>query len=652
MSPRSILPALAIVLFSMPTPASAAIILSEIQVAGKEASDEFVEVYNSGDESVSLSGWSLRRKSAGDTTAKGNSLKTFATGDTIPAHGYFLWASSGGVFKDHADATTGGGLSDNNSLALYDKTGILIDSLTWGTGHTLPYSPAQFGNPDESESFTRDQNSLTWSETKNPTATNAEGAVFEMKMDSAETGPSDYKILINEILPNPKEKGDEGEFIELYNPGDETVDLSGWEIHDASATGKYVFPGSAEILPLGYLVVTDQQFSLSLNNSNETLSLFDKEKRLVHRVHYEKTKEGVALNLVGSVLRGARKPTPGMANSDNADPTTKERVPKKGYRDFVIEFRARGKDKDGDTLKFTWDFGDGHKSYKENTSHRYKKSGRYEVKLVTDDSIDTTTETFKIKIEKYEAPSVRIVSFVPNPKGNDSDLEWIEIENREKKAVNLKGFGIATGGKRKSIANHPIHEDFIIPAKSVKRLTREDSLFTLGNARGYIELRAPDGEVIQDLKYRFDKSLADNVRLKKEKGKGLTLAVPAAAETNEPEKDADTRPLEAAETEGLSASMNDDTVQEPVMPVKEELPETTPVVPEEILQEEDVPAEESFEMSHLFQKIYPSDGAFPFSLFKIQISGSESALTYWQGALNAFLNEWLNDGSFAITEPE
>jgi PKD repeat protein len=539
MSARFVFLALITPCLILPTPVFAAVILSEVQIEGEKAADEFVELYNTGDEIVSLSGWSLRRKSVNDATAKGSSLKTFSSNDALPAHGYFLWANSAGIFKDHADTTTGSSLSDNNSLALYGKDGTLVDSLTWGSGHALPYSSVLFDNPDKKESFVRDLATLAWSKTKVATPTNSKGDVYkEIVAPPIIPEPKPFaEILINEVLPNPKEKGDAGEFIELYNPSTESVDLSGWEIHDASAAGKYTFPDGVGIVPLGYLVITDKEFSLSLNNSNETISLSDREKRLVHQVQYEKTKEGVSLNLVGLILRGARKPTPGASNSENTDPVTKERVPKKGYRGFATEFRARGKDSDGDKLKYTWDFGDGHKSYKENTSHKYLKSGRYMVALSTDDGIDTKKEEFEIKIEKYQAPKVRIVSFIPNPRGNDSELEWIEIENREKHAVNLKDFSIATGTKKKSIANHPIREDFIIPPKSVKRLTREHSLFTLGNKRGHIELRTPDGKVLQDLKYRFDKSLADDAVLKKEKGKVLALvSIPAESNESETEK--------------------------------------------------------------------------------------------------------------------
>ncbi len=510
-------------LFFFPSIARANIILSEIQISGNKAADEFVELYNDRDTSVNLNDYSLRRKSQGDATVKGSSLKTFGSSDIIPARGYFLWASSAGIFKDLADVTTSGGLSDNNSLGLFDKDGKLIDSLTWGSDHALPFSPAQFGNSDKKESFVRDLNTLDWSKTKQTSATNSKGEVWKEETPPPPV-PKEFKsILIHEVFPNPDSKGDMGEFIELYNPLQETVDLSGWEIRDATASGKYVFPSSQKIEGQGYVVITDRDFTLSLNNGKETLTLSDTEQRIVHTVSYEKTKEGVTLNLVGDKLRGGKVPTPGQANILNNDPATKERVPKKGYRDIPVSFLAKGKDSDGDELKYTWDFGDNHKSYKAETTHKYKAVGKYTVTLTIDDGSDTITENFDIKIEKYEAPKLRIVALSPNPKGKDSDFEWIEIENREKKTVDLQGFGIATGSQSKKLTNHPIRESVEIKGKSVKRLTREDALFTFPNQKGSVELRDPTGEVIHRFKYKFDKSLKEGIVLKKEKGKSLTL---------------------------------------------------------------------------------------------------------------------------------
>ena len=38
-------------------------------------------------------------------------------------------------------------------------------------------------------------------------------------------------IIINEIMYHPDSDRDEDEYIELFNTGDESVDLSGWSVH-------------------------------------------------------------------------------------------------------------------------------------------------------------------------------------------------------------------------------------------------------------------------------------------------------------------------------------------------------------------------------------------------------------------------------------
>ncbi|HLC95041.1 MAG TPA: lamin tail domain-containing protein [Patescibacteria group bacterium] len=329
--------------------------------------------------------------------------------------------------------------------------------------------------------------------------------------------PSSPKtVRFNEILPNPSAKGDAGEFIELYNFGNATTDISGWIIRDATKTGKYTFPVGTIIQADAYVVITDQVFKLSLNNTKETLSLFDTLDTLIDSLAYEKTKDDISLNYTATGWRGGI-PTPGAINHLNTLPNTKEKVPKKGFRSIPVEFRASGKDADGDTLKYTWDFGDGHKSYKAKTSHAYQTKGIYTVTLKTSDNKEDLLETFTITIRALSYPKVRITSLVPNPAGKDTDNEWILIENRDKKTVNLKGFGIATGWKK--LANHPIREDFFIAPKQGRHLTREHSLFTLPNQKGKIELRAPDGKVLQDITYKLKTSAPENSVYKKEKDK-------------------------------------------------------------------------------------------------------------------------------------
>jgi PKD repeat protein len=540
------------------------IILSEIQITGStgHSNDDFVELYNPNPTPIDISSYRLRYRNSSGTESSLNKIKD---GTCIAAHGYYLWANSGGAFADMANTKTSAGLSTKYSLALMPPEGTgypLIDSISWENSYPFDTSAFKFSNsPKANESMVRDIVTNDWlpSFSLSPTPTKSADTTCPSIPPTSDPAPAIKTVRLNEIFPNPSAKGDAGEFIELYNFGTESVDISGWILHDATKTGKHVFPAGTVVAGGEYFAVTDQSFKLSLNNSNETVSLFDNKEALIDSIIYTTSKDDISLNYTPSGWRGGT-PTPNAANKLNNLPTTKENVPKKGYKGMLIAMTTKGKDKDKDKLKYVWDFGDGHKSYKQETSHTYEKTGTYTVTLKTTDNKDDIIETFTLEIVKYEIPDIRIASFIPNPSGNDTDNEWILIENREKKkTIDLLGFGIATGWK--SLANHPVRQSFIIPPKSSAKLTREYSLFTLPNQKGKIELRAPDGEVIQDIKYTLEKSAPDDAVYEKKKGERWKLG-PA------PKKESATTKIAA-----VAGAMIDETTLEEISP--------PPIEPEE-----------------------------------------------------------------------
>jgi len=154
-------------------------------------------------------------------------------------------------------------------------------------------------------------------------------------------------------------------------------------------------------------------------------------------------------------------------------------------------------------LKFTWDFGDNHKSYLFSTKHKYEETGNYNASLTVSDGSKKTIKNFTVNVEEFPHPNIKIVSINANPKGNDTDNETITLQNKSKKKVNLNGWSIATGWEK--MYNHPISEDFKIKAGKEKEITREFSKFTLNNKKTKIELRYPDGEVACDAKYNKKK---------------------------------------------------------------------------------------------------------------------------------------------------
>jgi hypothetical protein len=318
------------------------------------------------------------------------------------------------------------------------------------------------------------------------------------------------EIRINEIFPNPKDESEE--YVELYNFSKDKQNLSSWILRDASKSGKYELPGGTEIKSGEFAVISKKDSGLSLNNSGEeTVSLYCPDEKLISSVSYKSAKEGVSYNFSEAGWRWSKFLTPGKANIFNNLPTVKVDEPKKVYKNVYADFSAKAKDMDKDKLKYTWDFGDGHKSYKRETRHKYEKTGKFTVKLKVSDGSEDVIREFKIEVKKMKRYEVEITAFSANPAGKDTENEWVEVTNQSKKKINLVKWSLATGWKNPY--NHPITEKLYVKPGETKKIGRDISKFTLANTKSKIELRYPDGKKADEVEYnREGNSIKEDIK--------------------------------------------------------------------------------------------------------------------------------------------
>jgi cardiolipin synthase A/B len=116
-------------------------------------------------------------------------------------------------------------------------------------------------------------------------------------------------ILINEVMANPIEPDATHEWVELFNYGNESVNLSGWKITDNHATDS-ISPANSSISslipPNTFVVITDQDTELTipkdnsiihfmvddntigngLGNTNDYLLLIDKNETIVDSIEW------------------------------------------------------------------------------------------------------------------------------------------------------------------------------------------------------------------------------------------------------------------------------------------------------------------------------------------------------------------------------
>lgn len=129
------------------------VVISEIQITGTSADDEFVELYNPTGSTVDLTAWRLSRKTV--SGGSGGNLVASMSG-TIQAHGYFLVTSPESLSSPSADIlyNTGSRLATNNSVILYSDAGSTIVDMV-GMGSAAASESATTSNPPDGGSVER-----------------------------------------------------------------------------------------------------------------------------------------------------------------------------------------------------------------------------------------------------------------------------------------------------------------------------------------------------------------------------------------------------------------------------------------------------------------------------------------------------------------
>jgi hypothetical protein len=113
------------------------VIISEIQISGATADDEFVELYNPTTSDIDLTGWKLARRTATATSSYSYNLLTSFPNKIIPAHSYFLVAHptdyDGGVPSDAVYSSASYYIASDNAVILFSDNGhTIIDMVGFG----------------------------------------------------------------------------------------------------------------------------------------------------------------------------------------------------------------------------------------------------------------------------------------------------------------------------------------------------------------------------------------------------------------------------------------------------------------------------------------------------------------------------------------
>src|SRR3989338_9823793 len=125
-------------------------------------------------------------------------------------------------------------------------------------------------------------------------------------------------VYINEWLPNPSGIDTGAEWIEIFNGGKENVSLNGWSF--ANGNGKKFIFKNHSVDSGGYLVLKQLETKLTLKNTNESLSLYDNQGKLISQSSFPgSSPDGKTFSRTGDAAGQGpafvfAAPTPGAQN--------------------------------------------------------------------------------------------------------------------------------------------------------------------------------------------------------------------------------------------------------------------------------------------------------------------------------------------------
>lgn len=297
-------------------------------------------------------------------------------------------------------------------------------------------------------------------------------------------------VMITEIMYDPEGNDTGREWVEIWNDGGETVDISGWWFYEGSNHG---FQNTeASVLPAGgYAIIADNpalfsadwpdisavildSSAFSLKNTGELIAMRDAEKNDVVSVSYlpEESADGngASLQLFQAVWQAAA-PTPGAPNESEASHTFQSSEPDvpapnpppsadAGWvpdnKNISVSanapgrvivgadslFHARAFGISGTPLEeadYVWNFGDGTIKKGEKVLHAYKYPGEYVVFISVQSGKYSAADRLLVTAKPADIRISRAVA------GTDS---FVELENRSSRELNLSFWQLYNGYSR------------------------------------------------------------------------------------------------------------------------------------------------------------------------------------------------------------
>lgn len=328
---------------------SSSVVINEIMMdTSQSASAEFVELTNTSNEIVDLTGWSLEYLAAGGHDWR---LKAEPLGLLAPGSRYLIVSEEVGVLGNQSASL--GLARSGGHLRLLDNNVVVIDQVGWGAAidpETAPALAGLAGNSlkrvtnEDGRFLDSDNNSLDFIVSPNPTpvrdsqpieASCEEIPVVEVPTEEVPSTPIQEEspveevpvsppvqtvystVTITELLIDPASPSTDkdDEFIELYNPHDFFIDLTGYVLQSGSSF-QYSYALPQLLLDPGeYFALFSLDSKLALSNTAGKARLLDPVGVVVSETSaYQNAKSGSTWALFGEHWLWSTVPTPHHPN--------------------------------------------------------------------------------------------------------------------------------------------------------------------------------------------------------------------------------------------------------------------------------------------------------------------------------------------------
>lgn len=345
-------------------------------------------------------------------------------------------------------------------------------------------------------------------------------------------------VVINEVYYNADSMY---EWVELYNNTSNIISINNWTFKDNSSTitissgnipangflvvaatekgFKENFTAPANIIFITSGLVTTGKIGNGLANTGDELILKDNLSNVIDQISYgtdtnilnpaiisvapghsiERSPAGKDTDTASDFINQT-SPTPGSGLAPNNPPTAVAGPDQIGIIGQVLTFDGSlSSDPDNDLLIFSWDFGDGSSlGSGDMPTHSYASIGDYTVTLTVNDGRGgINSDTLKVTINWPPfSNSVKINEFLPNPSGDETTDEFIELYNGSSSAVDLDGWQI----KDASGTIFTISKE-TIGANDFLTFYRSETKITINNDGETLSLLHPNNNITDQVSY-------------------------------------------------------------------------------------------------------------------------------------------------------